>query len=117
MDVQNAIWKGSDKNGRKESHEAGEAHHVDFVLPKLFQNPFIESLPRGKRFVVDDRRRNIRFSRSFETLCVASVTDNDSNSRVETTLLDGIDYGLKVGTPPRNQNAQRAAVSAHKVPS
>jgi hypothetical protein len=67
--------------------------------------------------MVDDRGRNIRFFCSIETLCVGTVADNDSDSRFEATLPDRVDYGLKVGTSPRNQHAQRATVYAHIVPS
>ena len=111
MNVQNPVGKRLDEDRAEQPHEPREADQLDTVRSKLGHERAVVVLPAGIRAVVDDAGLQACRSRAIQPSGTCPVGDHDGDGRVEPSVCNRVDNGLKVRAAAREQNTDAIASS------
>jgi hypothetical protein len=105
VDVHDPQGKGPEKFRGKDPHETG---HDDQLHPGGIQDlnhPAVKELPGSEFAMIDHNGRNPVFPASFEGKGVGIVAEYKPDFRIQRSLIDMVNQGLKIGAVSRNENA------------
>jgi len=105
MDVEDAIGKRFEQRFPDDPHEPGEADQFNPAVEKNIGDRTIARLSVGKISSMDDARFDSSLTCARQPSRFGPIRDHDSNPCIETALSNGIDNGLEIRSPPRDENA------------
>ena len=113
VDVQDAVGKRVHERRAEQPHETGQADQLHVARAQVVDQDGFVGLAGGPALVVAHDRLDAGQSRALEAERVGAIRDDDGEARVEPSVADGVDDGLEVGPPARDEHSD---VACHVSP-
>ena len=114
MDIEHPAGKRVQEWSTDQAHEPREAHQINLTRLKDADDRSVVGLPVRVFTRCDNDGLDSSIAGSLQACRVRATRDNNGDRRVQAPLLNGVDDGLEVGTPTRNQHAE---ASRHGLPT
>jgi len=105
MNVHDPPGKCPKKFSGKNSHETGHNDQLYTGVVQEFDHSAVTKLPGREFAMIDHDGRYPMFPASFEGEGVGIVAEYKPDFRIQRSLIDMVNQGLKIGAVSRNENA------------
>jgi len=114
MDIEHPVGKRFEEWSADQAHEPREAHQINLTRLKDVDDRPVVLLSASVRVRRDDDGLDSGIAGALQTRRIRSIRNDNGNRRAQTPVRDGVDDGLEIGTPSRNQDAE---ASRHGLPT